>query len=95
MTFQGCVGRSQSDSCIPVTSVSIDLHVHTCTEVNQHFMKKKSFKFFKHLNIFSYHIFNDVLAIFMTTLLLIKLIVVYALTRKHQNWTQCFECKGD
>ena len=52
MTFLGCVGRRQSDSCIPVTSVSIDLPVHTCTEVNQHFIKKKSFKFFKHLNIF-------------------------------------------
>ena len=28
MTFQGCVGRRQSYSCIPVISVSIDLPVH-------------------------------------------------------------------
>ena len=31
--------------------------------------------------------FNDVLAIFMTSILSIKLIVVYALTRKPQNRT--------
>ena len=35
-----CVGRRQSDSCIPVISVSIDLPVHTCTRINQLFMKK-------------------------------------------------------
>ena len=33
MTFQGCVDRRQSDSYIPVISVSIDLPVHTCTQV--------------------------------------------------------------
>ena len=91
MTFQECKGRRRSDSCIPVISVSIDLHVHVCTQVNQLFMKK----IFKHLNLFIYRIFKDVLAIFMTTILSIELIVVYTLTRKHQNRTQCFECSGD
>ena len=31
----------------------------------------------------------------MTTILSIKLIVVYTLTRKPQNKTKCFECNGD
>ena len=91
MTFQGCKGRRRSDSCIPVISVSIDLPVHICIQVNQLFMEKIS----KNLNLFIYRIFKDVLAIFMTTILSIKLIVVYTLTRKHQNRTQCFECSGD
>ena len=39
--------------------------------------------------------FNDVLAIFMTTILSIKLIVVYVFTRKPQNRTRCFKCNGD
>ena len=30
MTFQGCKGRRQCDSCIPVISVLIDLPLHTC-----------------------------------------------------------------
>ena len=50
MTFQGCVGRRQSDPCIPVILVSIDLPVHTFTQVNILFMKKK-IEFFKLLNI--------------------------------------------
>ena len=91
MTFQGCKGRRRSDSCIPVISVSIDLPVHFCIQVYQLFMKK----IFKHLNLFIYRIFKDVLAIFMTTILSVKLIVVYTLTRKHQNRTQCFECSDD
>ena len=47
MTFQGCTGRRQSDSCIPVISVSVDIPVHTCTQVKQLVMKK----FFMHLNL--------------------------------------------
>ena len=43
MTFQGCVGRIQSGSSIPVISVSIDLPVHTCTQVNELFIKKVIF----------------------------------------------------
>ena len=39
-------------------------------------------KIFKHLNLFIYRIFKDVLAIFMTSILSIKLIVVYTLTIK-------------
>ena len=40
MTFQECAGSRQSDSCIAVISVSIDLPVHTFTQVNQLLMKK-------------------------------------------------------
>ena len=47
---QGCEGCRQSDSCISVISVSIDYFIHTCTQFNQHFMKK-SFKFFKYFNL--------------------------------------------
>ena len=73
MTFQGCKGRRQCDSCIPVISVSIDLPLHTCIQVNQLFMQKK---ILKHLNLFIYRIFKDVLAIFMTTILSIKLLFI-------------------
>ena len=45
----GCKGRRRSDSCIPVISVSIDLPVHFCIQVNQLFMKK----IFKHLNLYT------------------------------------------
>ena len=74
MTFQWCKGRRQCDFCIPVISVSIDLPLHTCIQVNQLFMKKnieasKSFYTF-------YCIFKDVLAIFMTTILSIKLLFI-------------------
>ena len=88
-------GVKAEDEVIPVyllfISVSIDLPVHICIQVNQLFMKK----IFKHLNLFIYRIFKDVLANFMTTILSIKLIVVYTLTRKHKNRTKCFECSGD
>ena len=68
MTFQGCKGRRQCDSCIPVISVSIDLPLHTCIQVNQILMKKN----IEASKYFIYHIFKDVLAIFMTTILFIK-----------------------
>ena len=47
MTFQECKGRRRSDSCIPVISVSIDLLVHLCIQVNQLFMKKKNLQALK------------------------------------------------
>ena len=72
MTFQGCKGRKECDSCIPVISVSIDLPLNTCIQVNQLFMKK----ILKHLSLFIYPIFKDVLAIFMTTILSIKLLFI-------------------
>ena len=78
MTFQGCVGRRRSDSCIPVISVSIDLPVHTCTQVYLLFMKNISI--LQASKSFTYRIFNDVLATFMTTILSIKLTVVRSLT---------------
>ena len=38
-------------------------------------------------------LFNDELAFFMTTFLLIKLIVVYVLSKKPQNRAQCLNAK--
>ena len=72
MTIQGCKGRRQCDSCIPVISVSIDLPLHTCIQVNKLFMKKK----IEASNLFIYRIFKDVLAILMTTILSIKLLFI-------------------
>ena len=63
---------NKSDSFIPVISVSVDLPVHklyTCSEFNQIFIKKKSFKFFKHLNLLH-------TVYLMTTILSIELIIL-------------------
>ena len=71
MIFQGYVDRRQSDSCIPVISVSIDLPVHTRLTFYEKKIKIQASEYF------TYRIYNDVPAIFMSTTVNWILFVMY------------------